>query len=320
MTLEKEKKKKILALITVVFLFSIVGSLFFIISIKNKEKTIILKKEVRELQIKQKNILMLEKLHFDKIILPELTSKSFLTLAITNKGTQKILSEKNPNLILPIASITKLMVAVIILENTNLETEVTASLDYIGKEESAFILEINKTYKIQDLLANALISSDNDSARLLSSVFGENKFIEKMNLKSAELGLTNTSFTNVTGLDPTDNLTKPNLSTVTDLANLLIYIKEKHPEILKITTQAEYNFCDINNYCKPVINTNKLLKDNSIKYKIIGGKTGSTDLAGKNLAFITEPINSLSVINIVLGSNDNFMDTLSLINNIVINN
>ena len=231
------------------------------------------------------------------------------------------MASKNSDLALPIASLTKLMDAVIILENVNPQTEVTATLDYVGLEESAYVLEIGKKYTVNELLANALVSSDNDSARLLSSTLGENNFIAKMNSKAKDLGLTQTSFTNPTGLDPATSsaqLSKPNVSSVTDLANLLLYIKNKHPEILKLTTTASYNFCDINNYCKKVVSTDKLLGDKTFKFKIIGGKTGNTDLAGKNLALITEPLNGVFLLNIVLGSADNFADTVSLINNVKI--
>lgn len=332
MTPENNIKEKVLASLTVVFLFSLVGVLFFYISLDNKRKTEVLRAIVREQKVKEENKLALEKIHLREVTdldslnyasvlpLPKITSKSFLTLAITDTGVQKVLNEKNSTLVLPIASITKLMVAIITLENINPETKVTATLDYIGKEESAFVIETDKIYKVYDLLANALISSDNDSARLLSSTLGETNFLAKMNLKAQELGLTQTNFANVTGLDPQTPAHGINVSTVTDLANLVIYIKEKYPEILDITANNQYNFCDINNFCKVVVSTNKFLEDKSFKYKIIGGKTGSTDLALKNLVLVTKPTDNLTLINIVLGSVDNFMDTSSLINQIEINN
>jgi len=221
--------------------------------------------------------------------------------------------------VLPIASITKLMTAVIILENIKLETEIKATRDYIGLEESTFVLETDKIYTVKELLANMLISSDNDSARLLSSTLGEVNFIAKMNLKAKELGLTKTNYFNVTGLDPDKSSNEVNVSSANDLANLLIYIKNKHPKILELTANPSYGFCDINNYCKTVTSTDKFLNDKDFKFKIVGGKTGSTDLAQKNLALIIEPIDDITIINIVLGAKDNFLDTESLINNITIN-
>lgn len=320
MTPEGNTKKKFLALITVIFLFLLVGSLFFVISLDNKKKTEILRNLVKEQQEKKEMALKLDRMQISTSTLPGISSESFLTLAVAENGQKKILIEKNPDQPLPIASITKLMVAVVSLENVSPKTEITATLDYIGQEESAFILEVGKKYTVNDLLANALIPSDNDSARLLGSTLGEKNFIDKMNLKAGELGLTQTHFTNVTGLDPAASSSQPNVSSVTDLANLLIYIKNKHPEILKITTHGQYNVCATDNFCKMVTSTDKLLGDKEFKYKIIGGKTGNTDLAGKNLALITEPINKVFLINIVLGSTDNFADTIALINNVKIKN
>ena len=69
-----------------------------------------------------------------------------------------------------------------------------------------------------------------------------------------------------------------------------------------------------------VTSTDTLLNDKSFKYEIIGGKTGTTDLAGKNLALMTSILDNIVIINIVLGSTNNFMDTTSLLNNIIINN
>ena len=320
MNSEINKKQKIIAVISIFILFLFTGIFLFLISKNNKEKNITLRNKVIQLQLERENLKKIEQIYLDGSPLSEITSKSFITLAFTTGGTKKILLEKEPNLLLPIASITKLMVAVVALENVNPDTNVIATLDYIGKEQSSFILETNKVYKIKELLANALISSDNDSARLISSTLGESNFIDKMNFKAKELNLTQTNFVNVTGLDPQLLTSGLNTSSVSDLANLLIYIKIKHPEILDTTIKPEYNFCDVNNFCKIIINTDKLLASKDLKFKIIGSKTGSTDLAKKNLAIMTEIVDNIFLINIVLGAEDSFTDTLSIINHFKINN
>jgi D-alanyl-D-alanine carboxypeptidase len=319
MTPTQETKQKILALLTVFFLFAIVGSLLFSISLDNKHKTEILKAKVAKIKAEKEIIEKLAKIQTATSTLTDITAESYLTIAITDNGLEKILQYKNPDYSLPIASITKLMVAVITLENIRPDIEIKATTDYIGLEESVFVLETDKIYTVKELLANTLIASDNDSARLLSSTLGTDNFIIKMNIKAQELGLTKTNYFNVTGLDPIKPDLNANLSSPNDLAKLLVYIKAKHPEILRLTTNATYDFCDINNYCKVINSTDKLLSDESFKYKIIGGKTGSTDLAGKNLALMTSATTSVSIINIVLGAKDHFKDTQALINNIIIN-
>ena len=324
MTPVQEIKQKILALFTVIFLFLIIGGLFFSISVDNKQKTEILKAQVSKNNAEKRITENMTKIRVATSspatsTVPEISATSYLTIAVADNGLKKVIQQKNPDYALPIASITKLMTAVIILENTNPKTEVKATLDYIGKEESVFVLETDKIYTVKELLANMLIASDNDSARLLAGSLGTENFVSKMNNKARELGLTKTYFVNVTGLDPQKPIVEVNISSPNDLATLLLYIKAKHPEILKLTTNATYNFCDVNNYCKVINSTDKLLSDENLKYKIIGGKTGSTDLAGKNLAIMTTATTSISIVNIVLGSKDNFQDTQTLINNIIIN-
>jgi D-alanyl-D-alanine carboxypeptidase len=269
---ETSTKEKILAIFSVFFLFLIVGALLWFISYNNKNKTEILNNRVLQQEIERENIKRLQNLRLDTVsstTAPAITGKSFLTLAVTDGGTKKILNQKNPDQALPIASITKLMVAVIVLENIDLQKNITATLDYIGQEESAFILETDKIYKVKELLANALVSSDNDSARLLAGILGEQNFVTKMNQKARALGLSKTFFVNSTGLDPKDLSSGINVSSVTDLANLLIYIKSKHPEILRISSRPQYNICDINNYCKMVLSTYKLLENKDFRFRII---------------------------------------------------
>jgi len=318
---EVTKKEKILAIFIIIFLLIFAGVLLFSISLNNKHRTEDLRKKVLEIKHARENRENFNSLSYIDSAgtsTPTITSKAYLTLAVANGGLKKVLIQKNPDWALPIASITKLMTAVVTLENTSPETQIKATKNYIGLDESAFVLETDKIYTVKELLTGMLVSSDNDSARLLSSTLGEVNFISKMNLKAQELGMSKTNFVNVTGLDPKKLTASANISSPNDLANLLIYINNKHPEILKLTTNIAYNFCDINGYCKMVSNTDKLLGGQDIKFKIVGGKTGTTDLALKNLALVTAPFADTLIINVVLGSQDNFKDTLSLINNIAI--
>ena len=328
MTPENSKKEKFLALLVVIIIFLFAGSILFSISLNNKEKHLVYIQNKITRDLNHKIDIELNNIFFTSATSSaieiatssQISSKSFLVLAVAINGNTKIITQKQPEYVLPIASITKLMDAVIMTENTDLNTKIKATKDYIGLEESAFILEPDKTYTVKNLISNSLISSDNDSARLLSSNLGEANFIKMMNSKAQELSMTNTKYVNVTGLDPQNINEGINVSTASDLAKLIIYISKKHPEILKITTNASYNFCDINNVCKIILSTNKILENKDFKYKIIGGKTGTTDLAGKNLILLTEITPNISILSITLGSKDNFTDTLSLINNINIKN
>jgi D-alanyl-D-alanine carboxypeptidase len=322
MTPEITKKEKFLAVLTVAVLFTVVGLLLFSISYNNKLRNEALTAKVLHINTVDTANKKLEKvsLLMSTTTKASLSARSFLTVAVGAEDTKKVLAERNPNQILPIASITKLMVALVALDNLNPETKIKATLDYIGKEESAFVIEPDRSYTVMELITNALVSSDNDSARLLSSALGENNFITKMNTKAVELGLSQTHYVNVTGLDPQDLTAGVNASTATDLLNLIIYIKKNRPGILEITAKPAHSFCDSLNYCKLVTSTNKLLADPEFGTRIIGGKTGSTDLALKNLILVTDLTSELFLVNIVLGSADNFADTKTLISQVLINN
>lgn len=312
-------KQKITAFLVVFLLFSIVGTAFFLISKNNKERTEALRALVIKQQAEKRLSEQLARMHFNASSTGAVSAEAVLTLAITSAGEKKVINQKNPDWALPIASITKLMVAAVVLENLDPEMEIKATRDYIGQEESFFVLETDKKYKVRELLANMLIASDNDSARLLGSAFGEAGLVAKMNTKAKELGLEKTYFVNITGLDPKKPIKEVNISSPNDLAKLILYLAEKYPKFLSLTSNAEYDFCDVNNLCKRIINTNKLLATSTIPYKIIGGKTGSTDLALKNLILIVKMTDDITLVNVVLGSKNNFEDTAYLINNILLN-
>jgi D-alanyl-D-alanine carboxypeptidase len=312
-------KQKTLALVVVFLLFFFVGTFLFLISKNNKEKTEALRVVVLKQQAEKKISDQLAKMHFNASSTGAVSAESFLTLAVTSTGEKKVINQKNPDWALPIASITKLILAIIVSENLDPEMEIKATTDYIGQEESFFVLETDKKYKVKELLANMLIASDNDSARLLGSAFGEANLVAKMNTKAQALGLDKTYFVNITGLDPKKPVVEANISSPNNLANLVLYLQKNHPDLLAVTANASYNFCDINSFCKVIVSTNKFLATSTLPYKIIGGKTGSTDLALKNLVLIVKITEDISLVNIVLGSKNNFADTAFLINNVLLN-
>jgi D-alanyl-D-alanine carboxypeptidase len=319
-------KEKVFAILFVFILFLFVGSLFGYIGYINKKNTEKLQEKVRIEKLEAKEKTLLSQMVMSDILPNEITAKSFLTMAISSRSFKKVINSKNPDDTLPIASVTKLMTAIVVLENIDLNTKVTATADYVGGDGTMNVLEIGKTYTAKELLYNMLIASDNDAAQLLASILGTENFVILMNKKAKDLNLIRTSFVNVTGLDPLVNGKAYNISSSHDLAQLLIYINKNYQNIFEISRKAEYNFCDINNYCKNIISTDQLLTDPEFNlpgqnrqagYKIIGGKTGQTLLANKNLALITEPFDGIFLINIVLGSDDNFADTKTIFNHLV---
>ncbi len=307
-------KEKLLAILLCLVLFAITGALLSSISISNKKRNEALHAAVRQARYEAKLAENFAKLTIDNFDSGTTTAKSILSVATGPLGLQKTILEKNADQILPIASITKLMSAIIVLENIDLKNTVLATGDYVGGDGTFKTVEIGKVYTAKELLNNMLIASDNDSAQLLASIIGTNKFIALMNHKAKSLGLENTNFINMTGLDPLIPYPIVNTSTARDLTKLMFIIKDQYPQIFKITTHKIYNFCSLDGICKEILNTNKLLNDKTFTLPLSGAKTGQTDIALRNFILISQPFNDIFLVNVVLGSMDHFADTKHIIN------
>ena len=153
-----------------------------------------------------------------------------------------------------------------------------------------------------------LVASHNEIANAFAEKAGVADFVQQMNAKAAALGMQNTHFTNPSGLDPTDG-EAPNYSTASDVYALLRYVYEKEPKLFAILGTKEYRLKDVGaSGVATVHNTDQLLHDNTIGLPVVGGKTGQTGLAGKNLAVVSSgPLGDV-IISVVIGSQDNFSD------------
>lgn len=245
----------------------------------------------------------------------KIKAKSAISVLLNDEGRQRILFEKNSNKILPIASLTKLMTANIVLENYDLSREIQISEKAVTQEGETGKLKAGKIFPTKYLLYPLLIESSNGAAFSLVNDYnemGEEKFVELMNLKAKELGLKNTNFVNFTGLDPQTKfgLEEPNRtlnsSTAEDLVKLTQYLLKK-PLIWEILSTQKFN-----RYEAELINTNKLLKEIP---GVIGGKTGYTEKAGGCMLLVLKaPKNQGLLINIILGSGDRFGEMEKLVN------
>ena len=240
----------------------------------------------------------------------EINGKSAISLLIKKGDKEKILFEKEINQELPIASLTKLMTADIVLENYDLEKEVEISKEAVSQEEDFGKLKIGKTFQVKYLLYPLLMESSNDAAYALSNDYNEmteEKFVKLMNLEKEKMNLKNTFFINSTGLDPDEE--EPNISTVFDLAKLTKELLEKSL-IWEILSTPEYNA-----FGPELTNTNELLFDESFSWQaeIIGGKTGYTEKAGQCFLLVLEaPKNKGILINVILGTQDKFEEMKKL--------
>jgi D-alanyl-D-alanine carboxypeptidase (penicillin-binding protein 5/6) len=238
------------------------------------------------------------------ILDPEIQPKSAV-LFDTRSG--KFLYEKNIDKKLPIASLTKLMTAVVIVENMNLNSTITVPVEDINVDGYGADLYKDERLRASDLLKIMLIKSSNDAALAFQSEARRQgiDLVQKMVDKADELGMNDTKFTNPAGLDDEA------FSTARDLVKLVQYVS-KHKLIWEILRTKELDVYSIDgSIVHHLVNTDQLLGELG---GIIGGKTGFTDKAMGTMILLVDVNNNFSnLIGVILGSNDRFTDIRRLI-------
>ncbi|MFH1401411.1 MAG: serine hydrolase [Parcubacteria group bacterium] len=205
---------------------------------------------------------------------------------------EKSIFELNPDAQLPLASLTKLMTAVVAKENIPEWMLIDIDKESVLQEgDSSFML--GEKWKITDLIDAMLISSSNDAAAAIA--LNSENFISLMNKKSADLNLAQTYFLNATGLDLTNYLSG-GYGSAKNVAELMDYLVKKYPSLLEVT---QYDSLKINS--RNFKNTNKLIEHLP---GIIGSKTGFSDLAGGNLVVVFDIGLEHPVIIVVMGSSE----------------
>lgn len=260
-------------------------------------------------EIKVESVDLFRPLSKDKINELNLESNNFLSVFIKD-GKEIILSEKKADEVIAIASLTKLMTAIIVLENYNLDDLIQISASAIATYGNAGNLQIGEIMTIRDLLYITLIESSNDGAEALAEKMGVSTFVYKMNEKATSLGMNNTWFINPSGLDE-GNLY--NFSTVNDLKKMVVYILENHSLIAEILSLPEKELTSHSGISRTIRNTNVLLKESDA---YLWGKTGYTNRANGCLILILNNFsinnNQGYVINIIAGADDKFGEARKL--------
>lgn len=187
------------------------------------------------------------------------------SIVVMDGDSGRILYGKNEDERKLIASTTKIMTAIVALENSNIKTNLIVGDEVLKVNGSMIYSKPGEKYTIEDLLYGLMLRSGNDAAMTIAyNVFGYNRFIQEMNTKAMILGMTNTTYENPHGL----NDDTYNYSTAKDLSKLMKYAIQNE-QFLKITRTNKYS----NWY-----NKNELL--NNYKY-LISGKTGYTKKSGQ---------------------------------------
>ena len=228
---------------------------------------------------------------------PEVAVQSW---ALMDAETGLYLNGESPDEQLPMGSVTKIMTALVVLEEEpDLDEEVTISDEaesYVGSVYSNVGLISGERVTVRDLLVATLIPSGTDAAYALAEHVGGGSvgnFVEMMNDRAASLGLENTNFETPAGLD-----TEENYSSSRDLAVLTREARE-YPLFTEIVDTAETTISTQSREIE-IVTTNQLLRGYP---PATGVKTGTTPQAGANLVTSAEA-NDESLIAVVLGADD----------------
>lgn len=246
--------------------------------------------------------------------LPPITATENVFANITIQGAsafvwdvnkEMVLYKKNPDAVLPLASITKLMTTLLTYELFDPSERANVPLAAILQSGDNGLI-VDEEFTAADLQELALISSSNDAAYALGATLGESlgerdpnaQFVTGMNIRANELGLHTLDFKNTTGLDL--SISEPGaVGSARDVTRLMEYIIQNYPELLNPTTQSATKVYNTEGAYHEVYNTNQLVGDIP---NLIGSKTGYTDLAGGNLIIAFDAGINRPIIVTVLGS------------------
>jgi serine-type D-Ala-D-Ala carboxypeptidase (penicillin-binding protein 5/6) len=252
-------------------------------------------------------------------------SDPFLNISLVGRAAyvwditnQKAIYKKAETEQLPLASVTKLMTALVahevLAENENVSID-----DLSIRQDGNSGLSSGEVFDRLTLSDLVLMSSSNDGAFALASAAGNvlkansgaHSFVEAMNIRAKEIGLHETYFRNPTGLDisPTE---AGAYGSARDMAFLMEYIVKHQPDILAFTKEDAARVYSKTGDFHDAENTNDYIDEIP---GLIGSKTGYTDLAGGNLVVAFDAGLNRPIVAVVLGSSqdDRFTDVMELV-------
>jgi len=238
------------------------------------------------------------------MIAPLVEARSALVLDL-NSGT--VLFSENANEALPVASITKLMTALLVLEDGRLEEKAQVSNKAASLPGKKAWLYPEDFLLVGDLLKASLIHSANDASMTLAEFVAgsEEEFVRRMNKKALELELAATHFENPVGYDNSENY-----STAYELT-LLAKELWQYPLFREIVATKRATIKSEGGTSYKLENTNELLS--SSYFSVYGIKTGTTAAAGQSLITLGEVDGGRQVLTVVLNSPDRYHETKVLL-------
>lgn len=234
-------------------------------------------------------------------LVPSINAHAYLVADI---DTGDVYAEKNANVVRPIASITKLMSALVANETISFERKVTVPESSLfnppDPEKTGY-----KVFVAEDLVFPLLMQSSNGVADALASYYGKNSFVNWMNTTAKALGMHSTSFADASGVSA------DNISTADDLFRLATYLANKKSFVFDTTHMPQKTILSEDGTPYTIINVNAPVADEPY----LGGKAGHTEAAQDTMvSLISVEVGGQKrrVAVIVLGSENQRSDTLAL--------
>ncbi|KMY54657.1 D-alanyl-D-alanine carboxypeptidase [Bacillus sp. FJAT-27231] len=238
---------------------------------------------------------------------PAAAEPSAASAVLMEQQSGRVLYAKNPHAVMRIASITKIMTAIIAIESDKLDEKVKVSERAVHTEGSSVYLKKGEKIPLEDLVYGLMLRSGNDAAVAIAEHVGGSLegFVYLMNEKAKEIGMKHTYFANPHGLDDSEK----HRSTAYDMALLTRYAM-KNAEYRKISGTEVYRSPDPDGEWDRIwYNKNRLLTE---KYKYCtGGKTGYTKKAKRTLV-TTATKGDLDLIAVTLNAPDDWNDHIYL--------
>ena len=225
-------------------------------------------------------------------------------IIVMEQNSNRIMYAKNIHKVRSVASISKVMTAILAIESGKLNDKVIVGEEILKAYGSAVYIKVGESITLEELVYGLMLRSGNDAALAIAKYVGGSveKFITMMNTKANELGMDNTTFNNPSGLDEE----KGNYSTAYDMAILTSYAM-KNETYQRITgTKKKVVTTDFNTYAWT--NKNKML---SLYKYTTGGKTGFTEIAKRTL-ISTATKDNLDLVIVTLNDGNDFYDHKTL--------
>lgn len=204
----------------------------------------------------------------------------------------------------PMASLTKLLTAVVVLENVGTNASIPISTSTATSQGPSGNLKGGEVYNAGDLLKIMLLASSNGAAEAFEHYVGDEKFMSLMMAKAKAIGMKNTVVYDASGWND------GNATTAGDMVALMKYILAKHPEILGWTRLTSFMAQPLNSSRINIVTNIDQLVGRS---DFLGGKTGTSPRAGENLATILS-FHGSEVVAVVLGSDARYNELDNVLN------